>query len=272
MVSLAEEPKTIKIINPRGPYNLDGKNTEQPTDDKPYLHTHNGKYYLSWGCYYAMADNVYGPYTYKGCFIVEDRTEPEFRQAEAGLTYDRHGSFFEFNNQTYFNCNDLSSNGANKFWRNTILMYIHYRENGEIEPAYINKIGVGQYDASAGRIEAENYFSATAAEKCQAKSNEFEMRIQGSASNLVYPNVQNLPQNCEASFQVSSEKPGGCAIEIWGGTNGSELLGTCDVPETGGTYKTVRCTLNNKAEMQNIRLTFKGIGDGLLRLDWLSFR
>jgi arabinoxylan arabinofuranohydrolase len=272
MISLAEEPKTIKIINPHGPYNADGKNTQQPTDDKPFLHKHNGKYYLSWGCYYAMADNVYGPYTYTGCFIVEDRTEQEFRQAEAGLTYDRHGSFFEFNNQTYFNCNDLSSNGANTFWRNTIIMYIHYRDNGEIEPAYINKIGVGQYSASAGRIEAENYFSAVAAEKCQNKENGFEMRVTGNASSLVYSNVMNLSQNCEVTFQVSSENPGGCVIEVWNDRDDSELLGTCVVPETGGKYKTVKCTLKNKAEIQNIRLTFKGTGSELLRLDWMSFR
>jgi arabinoxylan arabinofuranohydrolase len=271
MISLAEEPKTIKIINPRGPYNLDGNNTEQPTDDKPYLHKHNGKYYLSWGCYYAMADNVYGPYSYKGCFVTEDRTEPEFRQAEAGLTHDRHGSFFEFNNQTYFNCNDLSSNGANRFWRNTIIMYIHYRDNGEIEPAYINKIGAGRYDASAGKIEAENYFSAAAAEKSQNNENGFEMRVPGNASQLVYSNVMNLSQNSNAAFRVSSENPGGCVIEIWGGRDYNELLGTCVIPETGGIYKTVACRLNNNSEKQNIMLTFKGTGGELLRLDWMSF-
>ena len=272
MISLAEKPRTIEIINPHGPYNFDGKNTQNPTDDKPYLNKHNGKYYLSWGCYYAMADNVYGPYTYKGCFVVEERTEPEFRQAEAGLTHDRHGSFFEWNNQTYFNCNDLSSNGAHRFWRNTIIMYIHYRDNGEIEPAYINRIGVGQYDASAGRIEAENYYSATASEKRQNKEDGFEMSVRSNASSLLYSNVINMPQNCEVTFRVSSENPGGCVIEIWSDSDKSVLPGTCKVPETGGKYKTVRCRLRNGAEKQNIRLTFKGSGSELLRLDWMRFR
>jgi len=272
MISLTEKPKTIEIINPRGPYNEDGKNIQAPADDKPYLHKHNGKYYLSWGCYYAMADNIYGPYNYKGCFAVEERTEPEFRQPKAGLTHDRHGSFFEWNNQTYFNCNDLSSNGANKFWRNTIIMYIHYRDNGEIEPVYINKIGVGQYDASAGRIEAENYYSATAAEKCQNKENGFEIKGLSKASSLVYANVMNLSQNCELTFRVSSENAGSSVIEVWGDGDNSQLLGTCKVPGTGGKYKTVKCRLKNKAEKHNIRLSFKGTGSELLRLDWISFR
>jgi arabinoxylan arabinofuranohydrolase len=271
MISLAEEPKNIEILNPRGPYNHDGKNSEEPTDDKPYLHKHKGKYYLSWGCYYAMSDFVYGPYTYKGCFIVEDRTDPEFRGGEAGLTHDRHGSFFQWNNQSYFNCNDLSSNGAHKFWRNTIIMYIHYRDNGEIEPVYINRIGVGQYDAAAGPIEAENYYKAVAAEKHQNMEDGFELRGLHAASSLVYSNVMNLSENCKATFRIWSENPGGGLIEVWSEGDESQLLGTCEFPETRGKYKTVKCRLKNKAEKQSIRLVFKGAGSELLRLDRMSF-
>lgn len=271
MISLAEEPQKIKINNPRGPYNFDGKNNEKPTDDKPSLHKHNGKYYLSWGCYYAMSDHVYGPYTYKGCFIVEDRTEPAFRGNKMGLTYDRHGSFFEWNNQSYFNCNDLSSNGAKEWWRNTIIMYIHYRDNGEIEPAYINRIGVGQYDA-LGKIEAENYYKAIAAEKRQNGENGFEVRGLNAGSSLLYPNVMNLQANCTVIFHVWSENPNGGIIEVWSDGDHSQLLGSCEVPETGGKYKNVECRLKNKANKQNIKLVFRGTGGEILRLDWMHFK
>ena len=72
MISLAEIPKKIIINNPRGPYNRDGKNNEMPTDDKPFVHKYNGKYYLSWGCFYAMSDNLYGPYDYIDTIIKEE--------------------------------------------------------------------------------------------------------------------------------------------------------------------------------------------------------
>ncbi|GGZ87897.1 family 43 glycosylhydrolase [Algibacter mikhailovii] len=72
MISLAESPKKITINNPRGPYNLDGNNHKMPTDDKPFMHKYNGKYYLSWGCFYAMSDNLYGPYDYKDSVIKEE--------------------------------------------------------------------------------------------------------------------------------------------------------------------------------------------------------
>ena len=51
MISLAEKPRKITIINPHGPYNLDGQNKEQPTDDKPFIHIYNGKFYLSWAVF-----------------------------------------------------------------------------------------------------------------------------------------------------------------------------------------------------------------------------
>jgi hypothetical protein len=272
LISLTEKPETIEIINPRGPYNGDGKNIQAPTDDKPYLNKHKGKYYLSWGCYYAMDDNVYGPYTFSSCFVVEERTEPEFHQPKAGLTQDRHGSFFEWNNHTYINCNNLSSNGAHTFWRNTIIMYLHYRDNGEIEPAYINEIWVGQYNAAAGKIKVENYNSAVTAAKHQNNENGFKIRRLSKASSLVYANVMNLIQKSEATFRVSSDNLGGAEIEVRSDGINIHLLGICKVLETKAKYKTVRFRLKNKAEKQNFRLTFKGVGSELLRLDWLSFR
>ena len=72
MISLAEKPRKITINNPRGPYNQYGLNKEKPTDDKPFLHAYNGKFYLSWGCFYAMSDNVYGPYEFTGSIIEQE--------------------------------------------------------------------------------------------------------------------------------------------------------------------------------------------------------
>ena len=87
MVTLAETPRKVAIEGKTGPYGA-GK-----TDDKSYLHKYNGKYYLSWGCFYAMSDNVYGPYVYKGCIITQARTEPAFQK---DLVQDRHASSSSF--------------------------------------------------------------------------------------------------------------------------------------------------------------------------------
>jgi arabinoxylan arabinofuranohydrolase len=142
MISLAETPKKIEVINPRGPYNLDGKNKKEPMDDKVDLHKYKGKYYLSWGSFYAMSDNLYGPYECKGSIIVEENVSPEFRNQD--LNYDRHGKYFEWNGQWYFVCNDMSQPDSRWYFRNIIISKVFYKENGEIEFIKINREGVMQ--------------------------------------------------------------------------------------------------------------------------------
>ena len=93
-----------------------------------------------------------------------------------------------------------------------------------------------------------------------------------NASSQIYSNVMNLSQNSVLTFRVSSENAGGAVIEVWSNGDDSKLLGSCKVPETGGKYKIVKCKLKNTSEKQNIKLTFKGTGSELLRMDWICFR
>ncbi len=161
MISLAEVPKKIIINNPRGPYNSDGNNTKMPTDDKPFVHKYNGKYYLSWGCFYAMSDNVYGPYDYKDSII---KAESFAKGYDAptwpnGFLQGSHGSFFQWHNQWYYAYCDISQTG-NRYFRDTFISYVHYKENGEMATIRVDGIGVGNYNANQPKIEAEDYFKA----------------------------------------------------------------------------------------------------------------
>lgn len=136
MVSLAEVPRKITIHNPEGPYGT-GK-----TDDKPYLHKRQGIYYLSWGCYYAMSSSVYGPYDCRGSIIIEENVAPSLHYRDFGITYDRHGSFFEWRNQWFFTCNEMGISQSSYF-RDSSIAYVNYLPNGEIVPVRITTEGVG---------------------------------------------------------------------------------------------------------------------------------
>ena len=136
MVSLAEAPRKIMINNPEGPY---GKGK---TDDKPYLHKHNGIYYLSWGCYYGMSQSVYGPYDCRGSLILPENIAPAMRETgEIKLDHDRHGSFFSWRGQWYFICNDMSR-GRSGWFRDSVLCCVHYQPSGEIKPLQLDEAGV----------------------------------------------------------------------------------------------------------------------------------
>lgn len=135
LISLAEAPRKLTIHQPEGPYGA-GK-----MDDKPYLHQRSGLYYLSWGCYYGISESVYGPYECRGSLIRQENVAPSLRYASQPLTLDRHGSFFEWRGQWYYICNDMSRLDS-LYFRDSVLSYVHYRANGEIEPVKLDPAGV----------------------------------------------------------------------------------------------------------------------------------
>lgn len=263
MVSLAEEPKKIEVER------------RQHLNDKPFIHKYDGKYYLSWSCYYAMSDNVYGPYVYKGSFFIPERFSPEFKKPDIAFdTGSRHGSFFELFNQWYFICGDHSTPGSTPYFRNSIIGYVHYRENGEIEPVYIDTTAVGRYNAASSRIEAENYFKAANVKKQEFGKGEFCVRDIHHESYLVYPNVMNLQANSKICFYASSGNAKGGVIEVRENNPEGGLMGKCKISNTGGwsTYKTFECKLKNRQQQgTNICLVFIGNDEELIRLDWLRF-
>lgn len=265
MVSLAEPPRPIVVKNAEGVF---GKGK---TDDKPNLHKHNGIYYLSWGCFYATADQVYGPYTFRGSVISPDRIAPEFRTKR---TYgDRHGNFFEFNNQWYFACNDMSQPGDTPVYRQSIMGYVHYRDNGGIAPVRIDRIGVGEYDAAQPRIEAEDFFKAVKAVKRETPDGGFEMRELANGSELEYPNIHNLPLHARLRFRVASAHPKGGEIEVREGNPCGRIMGSCRISGTGGwsAYGTVDCQLDNGAGTAGLCFLFKGDEAEFCRLDSFAF-
>jgi beta-xylosidase len=133
MISLAESPRKIVINNPEGP---SGKGK---TDDKPYLHKRNGWYYLSWGCYYAMSRNIYGPYECKGSVLKPENIEKAMEQQ--GWNSDRHGSFFEWRGQWYYIFNSTAVPQSD-ICRDSAIVEVYYEDNGEIKPVHLTAKGV----------------------------------------------------------------------------------------------------------------------------------
>lgn len=133
MRTITHPPHPIHISNACGPY---GKGK---TDDKVSLHKHQGRYYLSWGSYYAISETLYGPYDYTGCVIDPDLIEPRFRAATwpHGPSQGRHGNYFEWNNQWYFTFCEMAFSG-NRYFRDFWISKVEYDDAGRILPVRIN--------------------------------------------------------------------------------------------------------------------------------------
>jgi len=273
MISLAEKPRKLVINNPRGPYNLDGKNLKQPTDDKPFMHKHNGKFYLSWGVFYAMADSVYGPFDYKGQIMQQESFAKGFDAPTwpHGFQQGRHGSFFEWHNQSYFAYCDISQTG-NRYFRDTFISYIHYKSNGEIARIRVDGIGVANYDSNQSKIEAEDYFDANGVEKIELVDNDFCIQTIKETSYLGFSNVKNLKGKTKISFKIASEKPVLFEIEIRKGTQDGKVIGNYKFKtKDSSIFKDFNCKLNGLSDMETLYFRIKTPKSQRIRINSFSF-
>jgi hypothetical protein len=272
MISLAEKPRKIEIKNPRGPYNLDGKNNEKPTDDKPFIHSYNGKFYLSWGCFYAMSDNVYGPYNYTGSIIEKESFAPGYDAPTwpTGFKQGRHGSFFEWHNQWYYAYCDISPTG-NRYFRDTFISYVHYKPNGEMALIRVDGIGVGEYDANNGKIEAEDYFKAPGTSIRMNADGGFNVTEIDGGDYLIYPNIKGLSGKSAIEFKVTVDKA--TTIETHKDSPDGELLASCKVkPAKSVTgFETIGCNLPQLDDKQSLCFVFKGKGKSLVQFESFHF-
>jgi arabinoxylan arabinofuranohydrolase len=262
MMSLAEHPRLVQVRNALGNYGP-GK-----TDDKPFLHVHDGSFYLSYGSFYSISESgPYGPYNFVGSFVATEAISPRFRSKPSAYnksapwwknpdTQNRHGSFLHLHNQWYwFGC-DISHSTDLKhpsYFRDVVAGYVHYFKNGSIAPVKIDEVGVGSYDARS-RIEAENFFKASGVlkEESSVSSQGFHVKVDKNDSYLFYPNIM-----------VPSKKP---TIRFLGNFNSGSVR-----VEVNSQYAcTVRaglaakvCKLPQYGNILNVRLQFSGNEEGI---------
>ena len=250
----------MKIEGAFGPYGQ-GK-----TDDKPSLHKRGGLYYLSWSSFYAVSENVYGPYRYRGTAIDPAHVSPKFRRDRINLHHDRHGNFFTFKGRWYYAANDFSQPGRTKHCRDVVMGYVHYRDNGDIAPVRIDETGVGRYDAAQGQIEAEDFFEAKGCEERECPVGGFELRIRdGGAAH--YPNVCNVPAQAALAISLWGEADG--VLEIREGSPDGRLLGTAPFRKgRPGYFKKCTATLSGASGTLDLWIAAKGAP---CHIDWFEF-
>ncbi|WP_203258517.1 family 43 glycosylhydrolase [Hyunsoonleella ulvae] len=271
MVSLAEAPKKIKINNPRGPYNPDGKNTKMPTDDKPFVHMYKDRYYLSWGCFYAISDNLYGPYVYKDSVIKEGSFVKGFDAPTwpNGFLQGRHGSFFEWHNQWYYIYCDISQTG-NRYFRDSFISYVHYKANGDMATVRIDGVGVGNYNAN-GSIEAEDYFEAEGVVKKENTIGGFSVQPQKEFSYLIYPNIKGLKDKSNLELEVMATAT--LEVEVRDDNPQGNLLFTCEIPKNEiFTFQKRTFKTKDLKDEQSLCFVFKDLDETSFKLNRFQFK
>ena len=252
MISLAEEPKAVEVI--------DGWENDAcwitKWGDTYYLNSHGGEY--------ATSKSVYGPYTYRGR-ICED-------------CFTDHGTFFTFHNQTYFTYGVPENYGSgeplDRYYRTTKFVYAHIKKNGDIvTDDFIKKVGVGQYDATWKTIKGEWFFDASDGIVKKENADGFELRGIKDGSHLTFPKICNMPANALLKFRVANGNDAPCTVEIHQENPKGKLLGRCVVGNTGGfnQFKSFKVALKNTAGKHGLCFVFHTKAGEALRFEYFRF-
>lgn len=125
MLQFAEEPRPVIILDENGEVIKEGD--PRRFFEASWMHKHNGLYYFSYStgdthlmCY-AVGDNPYGPFTYRGTLL------------EPVVGWTTHGSIAQFKGKWYLFFHDSQPSGGRTWLRSMKAVEIDYDEKGNIK-------------------------------------------------------------------------------------------------------------------------------------------
>ncbi|HCO66989.1 MAG TPA: alpha-N-arabinofuranosidase [Dysgonomonas sp.] len=126
MLEFAEEPRDIVVLDENGKP-LTAGDTGRRFFEASWMHKYNGKYYYSYStgdthnlCY-AIGDNPYGPFTYKGVILTPV------------VGWTTHHGIIEFKGKWYLFHHDSVPSGGRTWLRSVKVTELEYNEDGTIK-------------------------------------------------------------------------------------------------------------------------------------------
>ncbi|GAB6119863.1 glycoside hydrolase family 43 protein [Dysgonomonas termitidis] len=126
MLEFAEEPRDVVILDENGQPITQG-DTDRRFFEASWMHKYNGKYYFSYStgdthllCY-AIGDNPYGPFTYKGVILTPV------------IGWTTHHSIVEYKGKWYLFHHDSVPSGGKTWLRSMKVIELEYNPDGTIK-------------------------------------------------------------------------------------------------------------------------------------------
>jgi hypothetical protein len=148
---------------------------------------------------------------------------------------------------------------------------VHYKENGDMATIRVDGIGVGQYDANNGAIEAEDYFKANKVDKVENVMGGFSISSEENSGFVTYPNIQNLKAKSTIEFEVLSKTD--TEIEVREGSPNGNLLSICKfAANSTKAFKKESFKIEELSNGQTICLVFKPSATSNLKINRFRFK
>lgn len=255
---------------------------------------YNGKYYYSYcsnfsgphypgnpgfgNICYMVSDDPMGPFTYAG----EIFSNPSVWFGTGG---NNHHATFVFEGKSYFiyHAQTVSKEeGKDKGYRSTHIDNIEMNKDGSIKPIKGTWEGIAQLHTMNPyeRIDAETIAWNAGIKVASCKEEGKILKGYNTAltdlQDKDWTAVAQLDfgKNGASEFKVNAASAIGGKIEIRLDSPEGTLIGTAEVPATGGedTYKTVSCKVDNVTGVKNVFLVFRGDAKkNIMNVDYYQF-
>nr|BBV24604.1 alpha-L-arabinofuranosidase [Paenibacillus sp.] len=294
--AIIANPKTARVI--RLGADMTSVNGSAVMIDAPYMfedsgiHKYNGKYYYSYcmnfsgthpAAYpageigYMVSSSPMGPFTYAGHFLKNPG-------AFFGSGGNNHHAVFNFNNQWYvvYHAQTVSQAllGSGKGYRSPHINKLFYNADGTIQEVQGNMVGVSQIANlnPYNRTEAETigWNAGITTEVSQATGGPFNNMDVTNISNGDWVAVGNADFGSSGakSFKANVASVVGGSIEIRLDSPTGTLVGTLNVPSTGGTqnWQELSTTVSNATGVHKVFFVFTGSSaSSLFNFDYWQF-
>ncbi|AMM89142.1 MULTISPECIES: glycoside hydrolase family 43 protein [Bacillus] len=281
-------PKTARVLKLGA--DMTSVASSASTIDAPFMfedsgmHKYNGTYYYSYcinfgGSHpadkppgeigYMTSSSPMGPFTYKGHFLKNPG-------AFFGGGGNNHHAVFNFKNEWYvvYHTQTVSSAlyGSGKGYRSPHINKLVHNADGSLREVAANYEGVKQLSNlnPYQRVEAET-FAWNGRILTEASS-----APGGPVNNQHVTNIQNgdwvalgnvdFGSNGARTFKANVASTVGGKIEVRLGSANGRLVGTLNVPSTGGTqnWREIETSINGASGVHNVFFVFTGTGGGNL--------
>ncbi|WP_081687480.1 family 43 glycosylhydrolase [Glycomyces tenuis] len=246
--------------------------SERPTlyEEGPWVYQRDGLYYMVYAAEccsehiaYSTAPGPTGPWTYRGTVMPTQ-----------GSSFTNHPGIIDYKGGSYFFYHNGALPGGGGFTRSVAVEQFEYNADGTIPTIDMTAAGApqnGVFDPYV-RQEAETIAWSSGIET--EPSSEGGMNI-GWIENGDYIKVEGVDFGAgAATFNASAASAGGGGtVELrLDGPEGA-LVGSCDVPVTGGwqTWQAVTCPVSGAIGKHDLYLRFTGGSGHLFNVDWWRF-
>jgi arabinoxylan arabinofuranohydrolase len=252
-----------------------------------HMHKYNGTYYYSYAdnydsdytdppptpssqIAYMTGTDPAGPFTYQGVAL---------DQPPNNYGNNNHHTFFTYQGQgycVYHNRYQAGIDGVSTTeHRNICLDRMYYNPDGTIQPVVHTQDGLPQLKNLDPfvRVEGETIAQQSGIKTEVCSQGGMNVTSIDDGDWICVRGVDFLTGTNSFEASVASAGSGG-SIELRLESLDGTLVGTCNIPNTGGaqTWITAVCSVSGASGVHDLYLRFTGSGDDLFNLDWWQFQ